>query len=72
MGRTGVGFSNGSQAAKQWEDHFFQANNAKVLCRQGVLQPAGKGVVHSQKCVPGQGVPRNVGCVTAVTLLSCL
>lgn len=54
-------FCNGSQAAKQPEDHFFQANNAKVLCSQGVLKPAGKGVVHSQKCVRGQGVPRNVG-----------
>lgn len=61
-----------SQAAKQSEDHFFQANNAKVLCSQGVLKPAGKGVEHSQKCVCGQGVPRNVGWVTNVTLLSCL
>lgn len=46
--------------------------HAKVLCSQGVLKPAGKGVARSQKCVPGQGVPRNVGWVTNVTLLSCL
>lgn len=67
-----VGFCKGSQVANQSEDHFFQANNAKVLCSQGVLKPSGKGVVHSQKCVCGQGVPRNVGWVTSVTLLSCL
>lgn len=48
---TSGGFCNGSQVAKVSEDHFSQASNTKMLFSQGVLKPAGKGVVHLQKCV---------------------
>lgn len=51
-----MGLYKSSQVAQLLEDLFSSGKNTKMLCSQGELKPAGRGVVGSQKCVDGQGV----------------